>query len=83
MSRKNKKDDDLDMETTFADMNVEGFRWYDPAKKRESKEKKVRHKVSRSEYWRMVRAAFAAFLPYFLVFIMGMAIVVLLFYLWL
>ena len=33
MSKKQKKQDDLDMETTFADMNVEGFSWYNPNKK--------------------------------------------------
>ena len=26
--------EELDTETTFADMNVEGFKWYDPAKKK-------------------------------------------------
>ena len=30
---KRKKRDDLDMETTVADMNVEGFSWYDPHRK--------------------------------------------------
>ena len=35
---KNKKEKkqraELDMETTIADMNVEGFRWYNPDKKK-------------------------------------------------
>lgn len=83
MSRKNKRDDDLDTETTFCDMNVEGFRWYDPSKKREKGEKTVRHKISRKEYWQMVRSAFAAFLPFFIFFLLGMGVVVLLIYIWL
>ena len=83
MSRKNKKDDDLDTETTFADMNIEGFKWYDPSKKKNPNEKRVRQKISRREYWRMVRGAFAAFLPYFAIFMLCMGIVIVIAYLWL
>lgn len=83
MSRKNKKDDDLDMQTSFADMNVEGFKWYDPSKKKEGKEKKVKHAVSRKEYWQMVKSAFVAFLPYLAFFLLGMGIVITLLYIWL
>ena len=35
--KKAKKKDDLDMETTVANMNVEGFSWYDPTIKDGSK----------------------------------------------
>ena len=84
MSRKNKKDDDLDTQTSFADMNIEGFKWYDPSQKKSGDgQKKVRRKVSRREYWQMVRGAFAAFLPYFAVFILALGIVIALAYLWL
>ena len=76
MPRKNKKQDDLDTTTTFADMNIEGFKWYDPSHK-------VRQKISRREYWRMVRGAFAAFLPWLAIFLIGMGIVIALAYLWL
>ncbi len=71
MAKKNKKPDDLDMETTFADMNVEGFRWYDPSlkKRKASGMKEHKQKVSRKEYWMMVRAAFAAYAPVFLIVI--------------
>ena len=56
MPRKNKKQDDLDTTTTFADMNIEGFKWYDPSqKKKDDGGNKVRQKISRREYWRMVR----------------------------
>ena len=58
------------METTFADMNVEGFSWYDPhRKKNNSTPNKHRQKLSRREYWQLVRAAFAAYLPVFIIVI--------------
>ena len=81
MSRKNKKDD-LDTETTFVNMNVEGFKWYDPTRKANDG-RKVKNKVSKKEYRQMVRGAFAAFMPYFLVFLLSMGIVGTLLYLWL
>ncbi len=59
MSKKKKNDQELDTNTSFADMNVEGFSWYDPQKK----QGKQKTKVSRKEYWQMVRAAFKAYLP--------------------
>ena len=83
MPKKNKKDDELDTQTTFADMNVEGFKWYDPTRKKHKDEKTVRRKVSRKEYWQMVRGAFAAFMPFFLIFLISMGIVIILAYLWL
>ena len=70
----------LDTETTFADMNVEGFHWYNPRKKK-GKSQKI--SVTRKEYWAMVRGAFAAYLPMFLCIVSAFAIVVLLAYLWL
>jgi hypothetical protein len=81
MPRKEKKEDDLDTQTTIVDMNVEGFRWYDPSAKKGNKSQK--RKVSRKEYWQLVRAAFAAYLPYFAILILSFGIVVVLAYLWL
>ena len=83
MSRKNKKDDDLDMQTSFADMNIEGFKWYDPSRKKGDGQKKVKRKVTRKEYWQMVRGAFAAFMPFFAVFLLALGVVIGLAYLWL
>ncbi len=80
MSRKN-KDDGFDTETTFADMNVEGFRWYSPKPKNGTKN--VKHKVSRKEYWQMVKGAYLAILPYFAIFLLSMGVVIALAYLWL
>ena len=79
MSRKSDRDD-LDTETTFANMNVEGFRWYDPSRKNGKREKR---KVDRKEYRQMVRGAFAGILPFFLIFLASVGVVGLLMYLWL
>ena len=76
-----KKKGDFDTETTFADMNVEGFKWYDPQRKK----RRYRNieKPSKKEYWAMVRGAFRAYAPMFLSIICGFALTVLLMYLWL
>ncbi|MBO5327641.1 MAG: hypothetical protein J6B04_00540 [Clostridia bacterium] len=58
-----KKPDDLDTETTFANMNVDGFRWYNPNR---DKGLKKGERITRKEYWAMVRGAFAAMLPIFI-----------------
>ena len=73
MSKKNKKPDDLDTETTFVDMNVEGFKWYNPNMKKNGT-RGDRQKLSRKEYWKLVRAAFAAYAPVFLIVILVFAI---------
>lgn len=83
MSRKNKKDDGLDTQTTFADMNVEGFGWYDPTVKKGETEKRVKRKTSRKEYRQIVKGTFAAMLPPILIFIFSMAAVGLILFLWL
>ncbi|MCD8040643.1 MAG: hypothetical protein LUF82_03910 [Clostridia bacterium] len=75
-----RKDDDLDTETTFADMNVDGMRWYDPYKKK-NKEKPA--KISRKEQRKMIRAAFAAFAPMFGIIIFVGLFMMLIAYLWL
>ncbi len=74
------KDDNLDTETTFADMNVEGFKWYDPNLK---KGKTQKQKVSKKEYWAMVKGAFAAYLPMFAIVLIIGALLYLLSYIWL
>ena len=80
-----KKPDDLDMTTSFADMNVDGFKWYNPKAKKQSKDdlKKVKTKVTRKEYWAMVRGAFAAIAPFILISIVMISLVFLLAYFWL
>ncbi len=56
---KKQKTEELDTQTTFADMNVEGFSWYDPQKK-QGKQKVT---TSKKEYWEMVKGAFMAYFP--------------------
>ncbi len=73
------KKEELDTTTTFADMNVEGFSWYDKHKKAG----KQKIKVDKKEYRQLVKAAFAAYLPLILV-IMGVGVVIFLIaYFWL
>lgn len=80
IAEKRQEEPTLDTETTFADMNVEGFSWYNP-KKKKGKTEKVN--VSKKEYRAMVRGAFAAMLPMFLCILSAFALVFLLAYLWL
>ncbi len=84
MAKKNKKNDDLDTETTFVDMNVEGFSWYDPNLKKRGQGgmKPHKQKTSRKEYRKMVRAAFAAYAPVFLIVILVFGIMGLIAWLW-
>ena len=77
---KKKRKDDLDTETTVANMNVEGFRWYNPH--RNTRREPI-GKVTKKEYWAMVRGAFAAMLPMFACILAGGLFVVMLAYLWL
>lgn len=79
---KRKPDDDLDTTTSFADMNVDGFKWYNPKAKKQSDMKKVKTKVSRKEYWAMVRGAFAAIIPFILISIVIFSLVFLVAYFW-
>lgn len=82
MAKKRKEQDELDTETTFADMNVEGFRWYD-ANRKKNGGKQNKQKLSRKEYWQMVRAAFSAYLPVFVIVTLVFAIMGCIAYIWL
>lgn len=79
---KKKPDDDLDMTTSFADMNVDGFKWYNPKAKKQNDMKKVKTKVTRREYWAMVRGAFAAIAPFIIISVVMFGLVFLLAYFW-
>ena len=78
---KKKKTEELDTETTLADMNVEGFRWYDPHKKK-GKTNSI-GPITRKEYWAMVRGALSAMLPFFIGLIAVFGFLFLLMTLWL
>ena len=78
---KDKKTEELDTETTFADMNVDGFQWYDPNRKK-GKQNSIGN-VTKKEYWAMVKGAFAALLPFLGCLLVGFGAVLLLIILWL
>ena len=79
--RKKRPDYDLDTTTTFANMNVEGFRWYDPSLKDGKRREKLN--VTRKEYWAMVKGAFLAIGPYILGAMLVFGLLAVLAYLWL
>ena len=68
------------METTVADMNVEGFSWYDPNRK---KKKADRIALTKKEQRAMMRGAFRAMLPMIICILTGMLLMFLLAFLWL
>ena len=78
--KRNEKKDDLDMETTVADMNVEGFRWYDPRRKQG---KKPIEKLSKAEQRALMRGVYRSMLPMIGCILAGAAFVILLAVLWL
>ena len=87
MTRKQKKEEKkrkqlpIDDQTTIADMNVEGFSWYDPNRKKNANGQPT--KLSRKEYWAMVRGAFSAMLPLIGCMLVAGALIVALAILWL
>ena len=90
MSKKTKKDKkpkrELDTTTTFANMNVEGFKWYDPTLEKRLKEKQqgINHpKVTRKEYFQLIRGAYAALWPVLLGVVAIFGLLVGIAYLWL
>lgn len=77
-----RKKDELDTETSFADMNVDGFSWYDPQKKKDQKENKGTVKLTGKEKRAMVKGAILAMLPFIAVVVLAFGIVILLAYIW-
>ncbi len=56
---KKKKREELDTETTVADMNVEGMPWYDPARK----QGKEVPKLTKEEQKALIKGAYKAMFP--------------------
>ena len=77
---KQRKVDNLDMETTIADMNVEGFSWYDPNR---GKRKAQQTQLTPKEQKALMRGAVRAMLPMIICILSGMLLMFLLAYLWL
>ena len=84
MAKKQREKQELDMETTIADMNVEGFSWYDPKKKKNSAEKpKQAVKLTKKEQRALTSGLFRAMFPMLCCIFCGLLFMVLLAYLWL
>ena len=83
MAKDNKKKNkaELDTQTTIANMNVEGFSWYDPSLK--EGEKKPTPKLTKQEQRALIRGAYKAMLPMLCCIAIGCLAVFLLAYLWL
>lgn len=80
--RRKKPADDLDMETTIADMNVDGMPWYKPEKGNGDGDPDI-PTLTKKERRAMVRGALLAALPMIGVILLVMALVYGLAYLWL
>ena len=81
MDDRENKPQELDMETTFADMNVEGMPGYDPSRKNKKQSAPVQ--LTKAEYRALVRGAYKAMLPMLLCMVGVGALMILLAYLWL
>ena len=79
--KKDNNKQELDTETTFADMNVEGMPGYDPSRK--NKPKTPPEKLTKAEYRALVRGAYKAMIPMILCMLGIGALMILLAYLWL
>lgn len=79
MPRNKDKKDDLDTQTTIANMNVEGMDWYDPT----LKEGEERPKVSKKERKMITKGMFLAYLPFFLMVAAIFGVLFLIAWLWL
>ena len=77
---KRKRIDNLDTETTFAEMNVEGFSWYDPNR---GKRKAQQTQLTKKEQRALMRGAVRAMLPMLICILAGMVLMFLLAFLWL
>jgi len=76
---KQKQDEFVDDGSTIADMNVEGFRWYQSKKTKELRKNLVEVDLTPKERRAIVRGAFLAFLPVFLIIVGSFIAVYLLF----
>jgi len=69
----------VDDGSTIADMNVEGFRWYQSKKHTQARKEISSLGLTPKERRAMVKGAFLAFLPVFLIIVVSFVAVYLLF----
>ena len=75
---KKKKQKYVDDGHTIYNMDIEGFKWHDKKKKKENDVN-----LSWKERWAMIRGAYGAFFPKFLIIIIAFTLTYLLLYFWL
>lgn len=80
--RKKKQFDD-DNNVTIAEMNVEGMRWYTSKKEQENRKNIEGMNYSKKEKKAMIKGAYRAYLPIFIIAVSSFAIIFGLIYLWL
>lgn len=83
MAKRKKQKPELDMETTIADMNVEGFKWYNPNKKSSQSSNQEPIKLTPKERRAIMKGAFKALAPFIVIVILAFVLVFALAYLWL
>ncbi len=80
---KKKKEQFHDDGRTISNMNVEGMPWYEPEHIRKNRESLKQDAPTRKEKWAMIRARFAATLPFFLCVLGAFTLTFILLWLWL
>ena len=83
MSKKEKKKVVFeDTGETVADMNVEGFKWYQSKKTMKQHKKMMDLNILPHERRAIIKGALIAYLPTFLIILVSFVVVYLLFYFW-
>ena len=80
MAKKNRDQEELDMETTVVDMNVEGFHWYDPSRK---KGKREAVSLTKKEQRALLHGAIRALFPMIACILISALLMILFAYVWL
>ena len=80
MKKNRAEKQELDMETTVADMNVEGFRWYDPSRK---KGKREAVSLTKKEQRALLHGAIRALFPMIACILISALLMILFAYVWL
>lgn len=82
MAKNKREKDELDTETTIADMNIEGFKWYNPSKKKESSSSEP-IKLTRKERIAVIIGAYRALFPFIAIIVLVFILVFSIAYVWL
>lgn len=83
MAKEKKEKVEFDTETTIADMNIEGFKWYNPSKKKSQSSEQEQLKLTKKERRAVMNGALRALLPFIGVVLCVFVLVFALAYVWL